>query len=84
VTPARGIKKDSNLTVEPIRKKTDIKSITRSLKSHPRNYLLWVMGINNWLRANDLVRIKYSQIEGLKAGAAIKLRYFFTRLIKIF
>ena len=73
MTPARGIKKGSNLTVEPIRKKKDIKAISRLLKSNPRNYLLWIMGINNGLRANDLVRIKYSQVEGLKAGAAIKI-----------
>jgi len=73
MTHARGIKKGSNLTVEPIRKKKDLKSITRLLKSNPRNYLLWVMGINNGLRANDLVRIKYSQVEALKAGAAIKI-----------
>lgn len=73
MTPARGIKKGSNLTVEPIRKKKDLKSISRLLKSNPRNYLLWVMGINNGLRGNDLVRIKYSQVEGLKAGAAIKI-----------
>jgi len=73
MTPARGIKKGSNLTVEPIRKKKDIKSISRLLKSKPRDYLLWVMGINNGLRANDLVRIKYSQVEGKKVGAVIKI-----------
>jgi len=73
MTHARGIKKGSNLTVEPIRKKKDIKSISRLLKSKPRDYLLWVMGINNGLRANDLVRIKYSQVEGLKTGSGITI-----------
>jgi integrase len=73
MTQARGIKKGSKITAEPIRKKKDIKSISRLLKSHPRNYLLWVMGINNGLRANDLVKIKYSQVEGLKTGAVIKI-----------
>lgn len=73
MTPARGIKKGSKITVDPIRKKKDIKSISRLLKSNPRNFLLWITGINNGLRANDLVRIKYSQIEGLKAGSAIKI-----------
>ena len=69
----KGIKKGSIITVEPIRKKKDIKSITTLLKSRPRDYLLWITGINNGLRANDLVRIKYSQVEGLKTGAAIKV-----------
>jgi len=73
MTHARGIKKGSNLTVEPIRKKKDIKAIGRLLKSRPRDHLLWVMGINNGVRSCDLVRIKYSQVEGLKAGAVIKI-----------
>jgi|GEM_PF-2947988 len=46
----------TNLTVEPIRK--DIKAISRMLKSRPRDYLLWTIGINNGLRAKDLVRIR--------------------------
>jgi len=31
------------------------------------------MGINNGIRTNDLVKIKYSQVEGLKPGAVIKI-----------
>ena len=73
MTPSRTIKKGSNLTVDPIRKQKDIKAISRLLKSYPRNYLLWVMVINNGIRTNDLVRIKYNQVEGLKAGAVIKI-----------
>ena len=68
-----GIPKGSIITVKPIRKQKDIKAISRLLSSRPRDYLLWVMGINNGLRANDLVRIKYGQVDGLKAGAAIKI-----------
>jgi integrase len=68
-----GIKKGSRIAVDPIRKKKDIKAISRLLKSNPRNFLLWVMGINNGIRTNDLVRIKYHQVEGLKAGAVIKI-----------
>ena len=73
MTHAKGIKKGSKITAEPIRKKKDIKAISRLLKSNPRNYLLFILGINNGLRANDLVRIKYSQVEGLKVGAVIKI-----------
>lgn len=65
--------KGQNLTVEPIRKVKDIKAISRLLKSRPRDYLLWVLGINNGLRAKDLVRIRYSQVEGAKPGAVIKI-----------
>ncbi|MFH1154198.1 MAG: tyrosine-type recombinase/integrase [Pseudomonadota bacterium] len=68
-----GISKGSDITVEPIRKQKDIKAISRLLRSRPRDYLLWVIGINNGVRANDLVRIKYSQVEGLKPGAVIKI-----------
>ena len=57
----------TNLTVEPIRKAKDVKAISRLLQSRPRDYLLWVMGINNGLRAKDLIRIRYSQVEGDKA-----------------
>lgn len=63
----------TNLTVEPIRKTKDVKAISRLLQSRPRDYLLWVMGINNGLRAKDLVRIKYSQVEDAKPGAVINI-----------
>jgi len=49
MTAATGAKKGSKLTVEPIRKAKDIKSISRLLKSRPRDYLLWILGINNGL-----------------------------------
>ena len=68
-----GIEKGSKITVDPIRKQKNIKSISRLLKPYPRNYLLWVMGINNGIRTNDLVRLRYQQVEGLKAGAVIKI-----------
>ncbi len=68
-----GIRKGSKITAEPIRKLKDIRAISRLLKSRPRDYLLWIAGINNGLRANDLVRLRYSQVEELKAGAAIKI-----------
>ncbi len=73
MTNKNGLKKGSIITVEPIRKQKDIKAISRLLKSRPRDHLLWVMGINNGLRANDLVRIRYSQVEGLKPEAVIKI-----------
>jgi integrase len=68
-----GIEKGSDITVEPIRKIKDIKAISKLLDSNPRNYLLWIMGINNGLRASDLVKLKFSQVQGLKVGDAIKI-----------
>ncbi|MBF0204057.1 MAG: site-specific integrase, partial [Desulfamplus sp.] len=49
-----GIEKGADITVEPIRKIKDIKAVSKLLDSNPRNYLLWIMGINNGLRASDL------------------------------
>jgi integrase len=69
----KGLKKGTKITSEPIRKQKDIKAITRLLKSHPRDYLLWTLGINNGLRSNDLVRLKYNQVAELKAGAVVKI-----------
>ena len=69
----KGIEKGSKITVEPIRRQKDIKSISRLLKSRPRDFLRWTLGINNGLRSNDLVRLRYSQVEGLKPGAVIKI-----------
>jgi len=68
-----GLKKGSKITAEPIRKQKDIKAISRLLRSRPRDFLLWTLGINNGLRSADLVRLKYSQVEGLKPGAVIKI-----------
>ena len=68
-----GLKKGSKITAEPIRKKKDITAISRLLKSRPRDFLLWTLGINNGLRSSDIVRLRYSQVEGLKPGAVIKI-----------
>jgi integrase len=68
-----GLKKGSKITAEPIRKQKDIKAISRLLKSRPRDFLLWTLGINNGLRCADLVRLKYSQVVDLKPGAVIKI-----------
>ena len=73
MTASKTIKRSSDLTVEPIRKQKDIKAISKMLTSNPRNHLLWIMGINNGIRTNDLVKIKYHQVEGLKPGAVIKI-----------
>ena len=62
------------MTVDPIRKLKDIKSIAEMLKSSPRNHLLFVMGVNNGLRAGDLLRLKAGDVRHLKAGEHITIR----------
>lgn len=60
-------KKGSRIEVEPIRKEKDIKAIIQLLSGHPRDHLLFVMGINNGIRAGDLLNIKVD-VQYLKPG----------------
>ncbi|MBU2547397.1 MAG: tyrosine-type recombinase/integrase [Proteobacteria bacterium] len=68
--PSRG----SRITVEPIRDPKDIETIRRLLKNRPRDLLLFVMGINNGLRAGDLLKLKVGQVRHLKPGQSIAIR----------
>ena len=67
-------KKGDRIAVEPIRKLKDIKAIAKFLKNNPRDHLLFVIGINNGLRACDLVKLKVGQVRGLKAGGSITIK----------
>lgn len=58
--------KGSRIEVEPIRNEKDIKAISQYLSGHPRDKLLFVMGINNGLRAGDLLKIKVGDVRHLK------------------
>ena len=51
-------------SVEPVRDKKKILAIKRNLKEegNPRNYLLFVMGINTALRIGDLLSLKIKDI----------------------
>ena len=61
--------KGSNITVDPIRDEKHIKQIKRRLKKDsPRDYLLFVMGINNGLRISDLLKVKVGDVRYLAAG----------------
>ena len=66
-------KKGSRITVDPIRDEKAIKKIKRKLKSSPRDYLLFVMGINNGLRISDLLKIKVGDVRDLNAGETLKI-----------
>jgi integrase len=68
--PGKGITK----TVEPIRKIKDIKAIKKILADKPRDLFLFTLGINNGLRAGDLLNLKMYQIKDLQAGDSITIK----------
>jgi integrase len=68
--PAKG----SRITVEPIRKIEDIKSISRLLEGSPRDRLLFVMGVNNGIRMGDLLKLKVKDVGHLKEGDYITIK----------
>ncbi|MGV7223670.1 MAG: site-specific integrase [Nitrospinales bacterium] len=68
-----GLKKGAKVKVEPVRKLKDIKAISKLLQGKPRDLLLWTMGINNGLRASDLVGIKVVQVQDLTPGDVLNI-----------
>lgn len=62
------------MTVDPIRKIKDVKSIAQMLKSSPRDHLLFVMGVNNGLRVGDLLKLKVGHIRHLKVKDYITIK----------
>ena len=61
-------KKGDQTKVEPIRKLRDIRSIKKILKDNPRDFTLFIVGINTNLRASDLCRITVGMVKDLKVG----------------
>lgn len=61
-------KKGSEISVQPIRDDEDIKKIKEYLKDHPRNHLLFVLGINNGIRAGDLLKLKIKHLRYRRVG----------------
>ena len=62
------------MKVEPIRHVKDIRSIKKLLANSPRNYALFVIGINTNLRASDILRLHVGQVRNLKLGDEIVLK----------
>jgi integrase len=67
-------KKGDRISVEPIRKIKDIKAISKLTQGNPRDHLLFIMGINNGLRAGDLIKLKVKQVRYLKIGDTLTIR----------
>ena len=61
----------SVLKVDPIKDPKDIRTIKRILEPIPRDFALFVVGINTNLRAVDLCRITKGMVSTLEIGEAI-------------
>jgi integrase len=61
-------KKGSTIRVDPIRDKKAIYRIKKILEESPRDYCLFVVGINTAFRANELLSIKVKQVMNLQPG----------------
>ena len=68
--PAKG----SQIKVQPITKLKDIKAIKKSLADKPRDFCLFVLGINTNLRASDLTQITVGMVRDKKAGDDLELK----------
>jgi integrase len=64
----------NRIKVDPIRKIKDIKAIAKLTQSNPRDHLLFIIGINNGLRAGDLVKLKVKDVQHLKAGDILTIK----------
>lgn len=60
--------------VEPIREKKKIEDIKKLLSGSPRDYALFVCGINNGLRAGDLLDLKVDQVKNKKPGDYVEIK----------
>ena len=68
-------KKGDQIKVDPIKDLKDIKAIKKQLRhDSPRDYCLFVLGINTNLRAGDLLSIKVSQVQDLEPGSEVVLK----------
>ncbi|HDY87190.1 MAG TPA: integrase [bacterium] len=64
----------STIKVEPIRSIKDLVRIKNMLRDHPRNYAIFVIGINTNLRAVDLCRLTVGMVRGLKPMDEIEIK----------
>jgi len=67
-------KKNSRITVQPIRDTRDIENIKKLLSTNTRDLLLFTMGINNGLRCGDLLKLTVNDVKDLKPGETLTIR----------
>ena len=61
------------MNVEPIRDINAVENIKKILNGNVRDRLLFVLGINNGLRIGDILKLKVSQLQGLKIGDTLPI-----------
>lgn len=66
-------KKGQSIKAEPIRTIEEIEYVKSILARKPRDYALFILGINTNLRAIDLLDIKIGQVKNLQPGDEISL-----------
>lgn len=71
--------KGSAIKVEPIRSRADVDRIKSNLWNRPRDYLLFVLGINTGFRANELLSLKVYKVRNLSAGDDLEIKLSKTR-----
>mgnify|MGYP004005708395 CR=1 FL=1 len=67
-------KKGSFIKVEPIRSTRKIQRIKKILYDNPRNYCLFVLGINSAYRASDLLSIRVRNVKHLQPNGELELK----------
>jgi integrase len=72
--PQNHPKKGSTTVVQPIRSMADIQVIKNRIIDNLRDRLLFVLGVNNGLRTNDLLCLKVGQVKWLKPGDEITIK----------
>lgn len=66
--------KGSTIKVEPIRDLAAIERIKKNLQSQPRDFCLFVLGINTAYRANELLSLTCGQVTYLQPGDVLDLK----------
>ena len=72
--PSNRPPKGSVIRVEPIRSLEAIENIKRGLTQHPRDRLLFILGINTNLRACDLLALLAGTVRHLRVGQTLVVR----------
>lgn len=80
--PTNRPQKGDVIRVDPIRTEKDLRLIKRLLSERPRDYCLFIIGINTNLRASDLSKITVGQIRYLSPGEHFTLREEKTEKLK--
>ena len=67
-------KKNTRITVDPIRDEKHIRKIKNRLKNNSRDLLLFTMGINNGLRISDLLKLRVRDVKDLSVGETLTIK----------